>query len=97
MRILQCLASKEVLVLLIQAPSLEARSRTHTHHIVYMKCTKYNEEKKQGNYSDMNKLLSQTFTEILYSQSNILATRHVTNKPFETSSYIKFSGTFILL
>jgi len=44
---LQCLASSKALVLLIQAPSLEARSRTHTQHIVHMKYTKYNEEKKQ--------------------------------------------------
>ena len=44
---LQCLASNKILVLLIQAPSLEARSRTHTQYIEHMKYTKYNEEKKQ--------------------------------------------------
>jgi hypothetical protein len=46
----------------------------------------------QHNYSLMNKLLLQTFTEILDSQSNILATWHVTNKAIEASSYIKSSG-----
>jgi len=44
---LQCLASNKVLFLLIQAPSLEARSRTHTQHIVHMKYPKCNEQKKQ--------------------------------------------------
>ena len=44
---LQFLLSKEVLVLLIQASSLEARCGTHTQHIVHMRPTKYKEEKKQ--------------------------------------------------